>query len=356
MLLAVFLGLPAGLRARPQRARHAGLRPHGFVRPRPLRAGDPRRRGVPPEPAEHAAVHGRGGRAPDGARPPPGGARRGDAARTDAVPCSCSSRPFVLAPVAVGTVWKFLFAPFFGIVPDAGRRARARHARPSLRSRTRRGAVGDHGRLPVAVRGFQHGRLPGGDAGLPREYDEYALLEGPAGSSGSDTSRGRCCGRRRSRWSLLTTIGTLRIFDMVWIMTAGGPAHATETVATDVYMTAFRSLDVGYAQAMAMILLVLIVALAVVEYRLLNRRAEAVSGVTGVPASGGPTVVLGRPRGDLALPGDLDARERGQVERRHLPRPRWDLPVAAGHRQHRRGLEPRPARRRAARTRPMSRR
>ena len=52
---------------------------------------------------------------------------------------------------------------------------------------------------------------------------------------------------------LLTTLGTLRIFDMVWVMTAGGPSHATETVATDVYTTAFRSLDVGYAQAMAMI-------------------------------------------------------------------------------------------------------
>jgi ABC-type sugar transport system permease subunit len=64
---------------------------------------------------------------------------------------------------------------------------------------------------------------------------------------------------------------------MVWIMTAGGPAHATETVATDIYSTAFRFLQVGYAQAMAIILLGVILLLAVVEYRLLNRRAEMVS-------------------------------------------------------------------------------
>ena len=69
---------------------------------------------------------------------------------------------------------------------------------------------------------------------------------------------------------LLTTLGTLRIFDMVWTMTGGGPSHATETVATDVYMTAFRFLEVGYAQAMAMILLVLILLLAIVEYRVLE--------------------------------------------------------------------------------------
>jgi len=64
---------------------------------------------------------------------------------------------------------------------------------------------------------------------------------------------------------------------MVWVMTEGGPSHATETVATDVYVTAFRFLQVGYAQAMAMILLFLILLLALVEYRLFERRVEMVS-------------------------------------------------------------------------------
>jgi ABC-type sugar transport system permease subunit len=43
-------------------------------------------------------------------------------------------------------------------------------------------------------------------------------------------------------------------------------------------VTAFRFLEVGYAQAMAMILLGLIVLLTVIEYRILDRRAEMVSG------------------------------------------------------------------------------
>jgi len=61
------------------------------------------------------------------------------------------------------------------------------------------------------------------------------------------------------------------------VMTEGGPSHATETVATDVYSTAFRFLQVGYAQAMAMILLALVLLIAIVEYRILHRRAEMVS-------------------------------------------------------------------------------
>jgi ABC-type sugar transport system permease subunit len=43
-------------------------------------------------------------------------------------------------------------------------------------------------------------------------------------------------------------------------------------------MTAFRFLEIGYAQAMAMILLLVILVLTVVEYRILDRRAEMVSG------------------------------------------------------------------------------
>lgn len=185
--------------------------------------------------------------------------------------------PFVLASVAVGTVWKFLYAPFFGIVATVG---------PALGFETRTFApLGDPNLALWAIlvaflwrfAGFNMVVYLAAIRALPREYAEQARIEGA----------GRFHQFRRILWPLLwpqtfvlvllSTLGTLRIFDMVWIMTAGGPNHATETVATNVYVTAFRFLDVGYAQAMAMILLVITLAVTAVEYRLLNRRAETVS-------------------------------------------------------------------------------
>ncbi len=184
--------------------------------------------------------------------------------------------PFVLAPVAVGAVWKFLDAPYFGIVATVG---------SALGFETQTFAPladADTALWAIMVAflwrfaGFNMVVYVAAIRALPREYYEYAVLEGA----------GRFQQFRRITWPLLwpqtfalvllTTLGTLRIFDMVWIMTAGGPSHATETVATDVYVTAFRFLQVGYAQAMAMILLVVILLLAAVEYRVLNRRAEMV--------------------------------------------------------------------------------
>ncbi len=185
--------------------------------------------------------------------------------------------PFVLASVAVGAVWKFLYAPYFGVVPTVG-------SAFGFNTQTFAPLADAHWALWAIMAaflwrfvGFSMVVYLAAIQALPREYYEHAHLEGA----------GRFQLFRRVTWPLLwpqtfvlvllTTLGTLRIFDMVWLMTQGGPEHATETVATDIYSTAFRFLQVGYAQAMAMILLVVILVLTLVEYRLLNRRAEAVS-------------------------------------------------------------------------------
>jgi ABC-type sugar transport system permease subunit len=185
--------------------------------------------------------------------------------------------PFVLASVAVGEVWKFLDAPYFGVAATVG-------SAFGLNTQTIAPLADPHTALWAVMIAFLW-RWAGLNMvvylaaiqALPREYYEYAVLEGA----------GRLERFRRITWPLLwpqtftlvllTTLGTLRIFDMMWVMTGGGPSHATETVATDIYTTAFRFLQVGYAQSMAMILLVLILVLAVVEYRIMDRRAEMVA-------------------------------------------------------------------------------
>jgi len=184
--------------------------------------------------------------------------------------------PFFLAPVAVGAVWKFLYAPYFGVAATVGSALGldTLTVAPLAESDVALWAI--MAAFLWRFAGFNMIVYLAGIRALPSEYYEHAVLEGAS----------RFQQFRRITWPmlwpqtfalvLLTTLGTLRIFDMVWVMTAGGPSHATETVATDVYTTAFRFLQVGYAQAMAMILLAVVLLLAVVEYRILDRRAEAV--------------------------------------------------------------------------------
>jgi alpha-glucoside transport system permease protein len=54
----------------------------------------------------------------------------------------------------------------------------------------------------------------------------------------------------------LTMIGVLKIFDIVYTMTGGGPAGASEVLATRMYVEAFSNSNVGYGSAIAVVLLI----------------------------------------------------------------------------------------------------
>ena len=59
---------------------------------------------------------------------------------------------------------------------------------------------------------------------------------------------------------LLRTIWIANFADLIVVMTNGGPADTTQTVATYIFTQAFRRLDFGYASAIAVVLLLLLLA------------------------------------------------------------------------------------------------
>lgn len=61
---------------------------------------------------------------------------------------------------------------------------------------------------------------------------------------------------------MLRTIWIATFADLIYVMTEGGPAGATATVPVYIYVSAFKSLDKGYASAVAVLLLVLLIAYA----------------------------------------------------------------------------------------------
>jgi len=69
---------------------------------------------------------------------------------------------------------------------------------------------------------------------------------------------------------ILSLIGSLRYFDLVFVMTGGGPANASDLMATYMYSTSFMSLKMGYGSAIASGMFILITTIAVVMRRLLS--------------------------------------------------------------------------------------
>jgi raffinose/stachyose/melibiose transport system permease protein len=69
----------------------------------------------------------------------------------------------------------------------------------------------------------------------------------------------------------LTLIGSLKLFDQVYVMTGGGPGYATETLSVVMYKEAFVSGRYGYSAAIALVLTMIVFALALVQLRGLRR-------------------------------------------------------------------------------------
>ncbi|MHB8279133.1 MAG: carbohydrate ABC transporter permease [Candidatus Humimicrobiaceae bacterium] len=68
-------------------------------------------------------------------------------------------------------------------------------------------------------------------------------------------------------WSI---IGAMKFFDIVYIMTKGGPGNSTEVLSTYIFKLAFREQKIGYASSISMILMIIVVGLAAIIFRRSN--------------------------------------------------------------------------------------
>jgi len=74
---------------------------------------------------------------------------------------------------------------------------------------------------------------------------------------------------------LLNTMGVLRIFDQVYNMNfndPGGPLNTTKPLVLMIYQTAFKSFDMGYAAAQTVVLFVILLAVSLIQLRVLKDR------------------------------------------------------------------------------------
>jgi raffinose/stachyose/melibiose transport system permease protein len=70
----------------------------------------------------------------------------------------------------------------------------------------------------------------------------------------------------------LSVIGTIQLFDMVWVLTKGGPIHSSETMAVTMFEYGFRRSEVGYATAISVAMFVISFVFAVFYQRFVMRR------------------------------------------------------------------------------------
>ncbi|WOC33128.1 MULTISPECIES: carbohydrate ABC transporter permease [Caproicibacterium] len=71
---------------------------------------------------------------------------------------------------------------------------------------------------------------------------------------------------------MMVIIQCFKVYDIVYMITQGGPGTATYVLVYDIYQVAFRDLRYGYASAISMVLFVLVLAITIVQFRVEKRR------------------------------------------------------------------------------------
>ncbi|MFB9685135.1 carbohydrate ABC transporter permease [Amycolatopsis plumensis] len=114
--------------------------------------------------------------------------------------------------------------------------------------------------------------LLAGLQGVPAELREAAALDG---ASAWQTTRHvvlPLLGPTIRIWIFLSVIGSLQLFDVVWIMTTGGPANASTTMASYLIDHGFKRYEFGFGSAVAVILFVICFLFALLYQRFALRR------------------------------------------------------------------------------------
>ena len=65
--------------------------------------------------------------------------------------------------------------------------------------------------------------------------------------------------------STISTISAMKVFAEIYVMTKGGPLNSSKTIVYYIYERAFENLDLGYASALAVVLLVIVMLISLIN-------------------------------------------------------------------------------------------
>lgn len=173
--------------------------------------------------------------------------------------------PTVVSLTSIGLVWRFLLDPNIGLV-DGVLQSVGLPSVNWLQSTTLA--------LPTVIfvdiwktTGFTMIILLAGLKGVPQEMLEAARLDG---ASAPRIVRSIMLPTIRPTMlfaTLILTIQSLQLFDLVYVMTGGGPVFATDTLVTKVFREGFVNFQTGYASAISWVLFALIVLVSALQLR-----------------------------------------------------------------------------------------
>jgi len=179
--------------------------------------------------------------------------------------------PMLMSSVAIGILFKYIYDPVFGLVNPALESVGLENWTRAWLGNTDTALYAVIGVISWQYTPFYMILFLAALSGVPEELRDASLIDG--------------ANERRYYWHIalpmvrgtvrtaviLSLIGSLKYFDLIWVMTEGGPNNASELMATYMYKKAFPSFEVGYGSTVASALFIIVMVLAVAMFTLTRR-------------------------------------------------------------------------------------
>jgi raffinose/stachyose/melibiose transport system permease protein len=177
--------------------------------------------------------------------------------------------PYVLSEVITAIIWLGLFNPD----PDRGFLNALYMLIPGVKALT---FLGDTNMVLACIFvvltwkyfGLHMLLFMAGLQNIPRDVEEAALIDGASGWQVIKNITIPLLGSTIRTCIYLSVLGSLTQFNLVWIMTKGGPVNASEVMATYMYRFGFVRFWLGYGSAVALVMLLLCLFFSIIYLRL----------------------------------------------------------------------------------------
>lgn len=173
--------------------------------------------------------------------------------------------PWLISPIVTGVIWRWMFGENFGLV---------NYVLSVLNLPTQRWETeGDLALAVVVLAGTWAGTaftmllFIAALRNIPKSYLEAAEIDGASASQRFFRITLPLLRPTSFMVILLGTLGAMKEFAMVQALNGGGPGTENMFIVQYIYQTGFQRAQIGYASAVSMVLMVILIVIALIQMR-----------------------------------------------------------------------------------------
>jgi raffinose/stachyose/melibiose transport system permease protein len=180
--------------------------------------------------------------------------------------------PYVLSEVITGVVWTFIYRPQNGLMNQYLGWIIPGYEPHALLADTTRVMYAIFVVISWKFFGFHMILYLAGLQNIPAELEDAARVDGATPFQVLRDITLPLLGPTVRVSVFFSVLGSLQFFDLIWIMTKGGPVNASNTMATYMYTYGFTRFQLGYGAAASLVIFTICFVFSIVYQRFVMRR------------------------------------------------------------------------------------